>query len=399
MIALADTDRLVADEILSPDQAAEIEARSRAAMTSLAVNAVLCFGILAATGGLIFWLAAPLPVAVFGALALAIGLVILMRGGETLQIFGNAATLIGAGMLIGGASIELLDKAEQSAGWVLLIAGAAILGFAARGFARGPDGTGFALGAVLLMGLVTHLGGLAFLALHLEPAGLVRAAIHLYAAAVIAAAGWWVDVRFVTALAIVPFAQVLETGTAYWHAVYVFYSPESTLTIVQMSLFIALALWLSRNWHERDARHAKVSAVLAFIVLNLAALVGSLWGDTVGSEIWGPSATLDPDIPWEERRAAIDAWEATALKISAEVYAIGWGMLLVALIFWGAWAHQRGLFNTALTFGLLHTYTQLFESFGDEPLAYVLGGLAAVPLAWGMWRLNRRLSDRRAPTG
>ena len=44
--------------------------------------------------------------------------------------------------------------------------------------------------------------------------------------------------------------------------------------------------------------------------------------------------------------------------------------------------------NTALTFAAIHAYTQLFESFGDEPLAYFIGGLAAIPLAWGLWRLN-----------
>lgn len=46
------------------------------------------------------------------------------------------------------------------------------------------------------------------------------------------------------------------------------------------------------------------------------------------------------------------------------------------------------MFNTALTFAAIHAYTQLFESFGDEPLAYVIGGLAAIPLAWGLWRLK-----------
>ncbi|MFT7059052.1 MAG: hypothetical protein ACJASV_001559, partial [Pseudorhodobacter sp.] len=35
-------------------------------------------------------------------------------------------------------------------------------------------------------------------------------------------------------------------------------------------------------------------------------------------------------------------------------------------------------------------YTQAFEIFGDDPLAYVIGGLVAVPLAWGLWRLNAR---------
>ena len=53
------------------------------------------------------------------------------------------------------------------------------------------------------------------------------------------------------------------------------------------------------------------------------------------------------------------------------------------------------MFNTALTFAGIHAYTQLFETFGDEPLAYVIGGLAAIPLAWGLWRLDGWLSQRQ----
>ena len=45
-------------------------------------------------------------------------------------------------------------------------------------------------------------------------------------------------------------------------------------------------------------------------------------------------------------------------------------------------------FQDALTFAGIHAYTQMFESFYDEPLAYVIGGLAAIPLAFGLWRLN-----------
>ena len=48
-----------------------------------------------------------------------------------------------------------------------------------------------------------------------------------------------------------------------------------------------------------------------------------------------------------------------------------------------------------MTFGGIHAYTQMFESFGDEPLAWALGGLAAIPLAWGLWRLNQHLAERQ----
>ena len=117
MHAIADTDQLVADGVIDAAQAQEIEARARDTMVTLAINAVLCFGIIAATGGLIFWLADALSVALFGGLALALGAGILSRGGTGFAMFGNAAALIGAGMLLGGAAIELLYKHEALAHW------------------------------------------------------------------------------------------------------------------------------------------------------------------------------------------------------------------------------------------------------------------------------------------
>ena len=61
------------------------------------------------------------------------------------------------------------------------------------------------------------------------------------------------------------------------------------------------------------------------------------------------------------------------------------------MIFLAAHKNQRGLFNTGVTFLAIHGYTQAFETFGDEPLAYVIGGFTAIPLAWGMWQLNQRV--------
>ena len=72
-----------------------------------------------------------------------------------------------------------------------------------------------------------------------------------------------------------------------------------------------------------------------------------------------------------------------------------WAAALAALILWSAHKAQRGLFNASVTFAGIHAYTQLFESFYDEPLAYVIGGIAAIPLAWSMWRLDHWIVARR----
>ena len=89
MYAVADTNVLVADGVLSRAQADHIEAASRQNMVALAIHSILVLGILAATGGLIFWLGTPISVAVAGALFLAAGYLLLARGSQQLAMFGN----------------------------------------------------------------------------------------------------------------------------------------------------------------------------------------------------------------------------------------------------------------------------------------------------------------------
>lgn len=394
MFAVADTERLVADRVITSDQARVIESRAREAMVILGINALLTAGIAAATAGLIFWLASPLPVALVGCLALAAGAAVLASGSHNFRMFGNAGALIGAGMLIGGASLELADKHREIAGPVLTAAGLAIALAAGWLFFRIAAGRRFVLGAVFLMGLAAHVFGVALLLQQYAIAGLPISLFYLYAAGVTALAGWLVDVRAVTALAIVPFAQALDTGTFYFHAAYVFYSPEPTLSIVQMGLLIGACLWLAATTVERHARHARILATMAFIVANLCALVGSLWGDVVGLTLWGPGEYWQSGVNWDQYEPAREAFKARTLVLSPHLYSILWAVALVLIVFLSARRNNRALFNAALTFGAIHAYTQLFESFFDQPLAYVIGGLAAIPLAWGMWRLNQWMAEK-----
>ncbi len=402
MRAIADTEKLLRDGIIDAAQAQEIERRARREMVALGVNSILCLGIFAATGGLIFWLADPLAVAIFGLLALAGGMAILRRGGEMFAMFGNAAALIGAGMLIGGSIVELLENHAAIAPEAMLFGGAGLLLANGALFVRPMAQGRFILGAIFLMGVAAHLSGAVLLLQEHEMSGLPRALFYLYASGVIYAAGYLVDIRLVTALAIVPFAQMLDTGTGYFNAAYVFFSPEPTLTILQMGLLIVMLLVLARRSGARMARQAMILVMLAFVVANLCALVGSLWGDVVGETILGPH--------WEDfygeggfnstgYEAARDAFRDRALLISEQAYSILWALALSAMLAWAAMGNRRGLFNAALTFAGIHFYTQLFESFGDEPLAWVVGGLIAVPLAWGMWRLDGWIARRAGETG
>lgn len=396
MHTLADTKQLALDGIITAEQARVIETRAREAMVAMGINTLLCAGILAATLGTIFWLASAPAVAVFGSVLLGAGLMILARGGPLYRMFGNAAALIGSGMLIGGAGIELVDKYYTLAPMIMLPGGALVALIAGRALLRGGFTTRFVQGAILLMGIALHLAGLGVLMEQSQVMGPMTAVIYGYTAVLLALAGWATDVRMVTALAIVPFAQMLSTGTSYFHAAYVFMSPEPTLSILQMSVLIAAMIWLGSRVEERTARHSRILATIGFVVANLCALVGSLWGDVVGQTMWGPGYDWSSDLSYEQYDAARQAFEANALVISAHVYSILWAIALVAIIAWAAQSNRRALFNAGITFAAIHAYTQMFESFADEPLAYVIGGFAAIPLAWGMWRLNHWLATRTA---
>ncbi|MEM9438033.1 MAG: hypothetical protein AAGA15_13435 [Pseudomonadota bacterium] len=383
MHVVADTNSLLADGIITESQATEITRRGREAMVQIVVHGILIAGILAATGGLIFYLADALSVALAGAIFMAGGWLI---GRQGANMFSRAGAIIGAGLLIGGGSLELLTNYEPIAGPALLAGGAALGAILWR---SAPQS--LVAGAMFLMGIAAHLAGLAhWLSWSDTFAGPLP---WLYATGIIAAAGWRVDVRFVTALAIVPFAQALDTTTAYWHATYAFYSPESTLTILQMTAAIAACLWLAPKRAERQARHLGIFALMAFIVANLCALVGSLWGDYVGEYVWGPGYFRHWDTGWQAYDGTRAEFRETALYISENVYSILWAVVLAAIMTWSALTTRRGLFNTTVTFALIHGYTQLFETFSDEPLTYALGGLGAIPLAWGIWRANQRLSQ------
>ena len=393
MFVLADTEKLTQDGVISSAAANEIITRSRATMVTLSINMVLCFGILAATGGLIFWLANAISVALVGAMFLGGGLFVLARVPETYRMLGNAAALIGSGMLMGGAAAELLEKYEDSAGPVMLVGGAIVAIIAGRALWRGGLTARFVAGSIFLMGIAMHLFGIGHVLDRADITGWPFSAYFLYCAAVLVAAGWLTNVRFVTALAIAPFAQALDVATGYSSAVYMFFSPEPTLSILQMSLLIAAVFWFIKDQPERIARHGRTLVIIAFVVANLCALVGSLWGDVVGETLWGSGRPRygaeydDYDAFLAAKQAYLDSF---ALNISANVYSVLWAIALVAIIAWAAHRVNRGLFNAGVTFAGIHAYTQLFESFADEPLAWVIGGFAAIPLAWGMWRLNQK---------
>lgn len=372
MTVLVDVHRLEAEGVLTPDQVEMLRARGRETLVRLAVGVILTGGVVAATVGLILWLADPRGVALGGVGFLALGWVCLTQGTGALRPLGNAITVIGAGMLTGGAALELMVNNPALAGPVLLPAGLALAG-AAAGLRRARRFS-FVGGAVFLMGIALHLVGGGWLLEQAGVQGWPMPLAALYAAVLIAGAGALVNVRFVTALAIVPFAQILDTQTVYSFARYSFFSPEPTLSILQMAALTLASFWLAGRVDERWGRHALTLGMMGFVVGNLSALVGAHWGDAVGAHLWGQ----------------------TLLTLSPGFYAIAWAVLLAATIATAAHRGRRGLFNAAITFAAIHAYTELFLSLSAHPQAFAIGGLAALPFAWGLWRLDRWMAIRAA---
>lgn len=393
---VVDTTALLDEGLITPDQARVIAERARQTMVSLAVNTVLTSGVIAAALGFVLWLQDALAVSVLGSVLAILGAAVLFRGAQSLRMFGNAAALIGAGMLFFGGAVEGIERFHLSGAYALVAVGGALGLGLALAFLRAPDRLRFATGAVLLMAVALHLFALHWILHETDATAAAVAFAWFYAAVLTALAGWHVDVRLITAVAIVPLAQMLDAGTGYWHAVYAFWSPESTLTILQMSLVAAAGLLLAPKLGARVARHGGILAIMALIVGNLAALVGSLWGDRIGEHVFITGPNREDFADRQSYHDALSIWRDGLIHVPAEVYAIVWFLALAAVLIWAALSARRGVFNATLTFAGIHGYTQMFESLGDAPMAFAIGGVAAVPLAWGIWRTDQYLAQRAA---
>lgn len=394
MAQVVDTNALLDEGLITSEQARIIVERARRTMVNLAVNTVLTSGVIAAALGFVLWLQDALAVSVLGSVLAALGAAVLVRGTQSLRMFGNAAALIGAGMLFFGGAVEGIERFHLSGAYALTAVGGALGLGLALAFLRTPERLRFATGAVLLMAVALHLFALHWILHETDASAVAVAFALLYASVLTALAGWHIDVRVVTAVAIVPFAQMLDAGTGYWHAVYAFWSPESTLTILQMSMVAASGLLLAPKLGARVARHGGILAIMALIVGNLAALVGSLWGDRIGEHAFTGGPYRKDFADSQSYYDALSTWRDGLIHIPAEVYSVVWFLALAAVLIWAAFTARRGVFNATLTFAGIHGYTQMFEALDSAPMAFAIGGVAAVPLAWGIWRTDHYLAQR-----
>lgn len=382
---LVDIDQAVEDGVISAAAGETLKRRGRENMIAYAIGLALSAGVVMVVGGAAFLLDDARALLALGAALCGLGLWALLKGGGRLAIVANAAAVIGAALALGAAGY-LLDLSLNSPLWV----GAALgLPAAALGFwlhREGPAPLRLFGGWLLLMGAALHVTGIfsapsdgryAWIAMH-------------YFAALAIACGAALNVRFVTALAVIPLATALSSRTFYFHASYGVAIYEATLTILQMAVVGLLALYFSQRLTERAARHARIIGQMAVIWANMAFWIGSLWGDEVGKHLWGPDRAAFES--FEAYRAAAEAFQASTLIIPDEAFAALWAFGLLALGAWAAATARRAVLNIAVVFGAIHFYTQYFERLDATPGAFVIAGLIAIAVAWGLRELNRRLA-------
>jgi iron complex transport system permease protein len=167
------------------------------------------------------------------------------------------------------------------------------------------------------------------------------------------------------ALAILQFSLALGAGTAYWHGGYFTWVEEPTLTIVVLAVLSIALTFVATRLPSVYERVALIMARTAVLMINLAFLIGSIFGDQLVS------------------------WDYT---IRAEVFSVVWALLLVGVGLWGVMSNRRWVVNAAAVFGAIHFYTQWFEYLGPNPLSVLGGGILLIGFGFALRWFNTKFN-------
>ncbi len=251
----------------------------------------------------------------FGVVTIALGLGALVPSAFTAIVLGGILFVVGLGLI--------LNRVEK---WGV--------------FAR----------VCVTLGALAIVGGISFL----TPGNLYVAyalAVALAVAAAIAASG------LLAALSILQLTIALGAGTEYWHASYGLWVERPALSIGVLAVVTLALFFASLRLPSAYERICIIGARTAILMINLAFLVGTLWGD--------------PMMGWP-----------------ASWFTIAWAVLLLGVGLWAVTANRRWVVNAAAVFGALHFYTQWFEYLGPQPLAILGGGLLLLGFGFALRWLN-----------
>ena len=168
------------------------------------------------------------------------------------------------------------------------------------------------------------------------------------------------------ALAVLQFSIALGAGTAYWHGGYFTWVEEPTLTILVLAVLCIALTYVATQLPSVYERVALIMARTGVLIINLAFLIGSIFGDEL--------RFMD---------ATIEAW----------VFSVVWAVLLVGVGLWGVLSNRRWVVNAAAVFGAIHFYTQWFEYLGANPFSVLGGGILLIgfglALRWFNVKFNK----------
>lgn len=178
-------------------------------------------------------------------------------------------------------------------------------------------------------------------------------ALGLGAAAVAATSG------LLASLAVFMFAGAILTGTDLWQP-----TVFLTLAIVLLSALVLVLYVISLRVGHAYERLAIIAMRTAILMVNIAFLVGSIFGD--GFFHW-------PN------------WSFT----------IAWALALLAFGTWAVFADRRWVVNTVAVFAAIHFFTQWFMYLGAQPFSILGGGLLLIGFGLLMARFNKWVLAKR----
>ncbi|MGF1526613.1 MAG: hypothetical protein ACFCBW_07465 [Candidatus Competibacterales bacterium] len=212
-----DLGRLLEEGKISPAEYQRFQALASEGTRSVALNALMGFGIAAVAGGALAWFPEPTFAVVAGAVVMGLALYTRAVWSDTWDVLAAIALITGALMFAGGVIVE---------------GEGAVVAFAAVG---------------LLFALVGVIARSALL----------------------------------TAMAVLAFASCLGARTGYFHASYFLGVETPLVTALVFTVVGIAAYQLSRQLTGDYRDLAIVAARTGAFLVNLALWVGSLWGDVV----------------------------------------------------------------------------------------------------------------------
>jgi hypothetical protein len=255
----------------------------------------------------------------FGIVAVVIGAGVLLPSLQTVLVLGGLLFALGLGLILG--KVERWAVFAQ----IMMVAGALALG-----------------------GSIIVLFGESLLVKLILSAGLA-------AAAVAATSG------LLAALAVLMLAAAIMTGTETWDPTNYLVVTIGILSALVLALYI-----LSLRLQPAYERITIIAMRTAILMINVAFLVGSLFGDSM-------------------------------LDVPGLAFTIVWALALIGLGTWAVFANRRWVVNSVGVFGALHFFTQWFLALGAQPFSILGGGLLLIGFGLALARFNQVQHARRHP--